>query len=676
MKKDVDYVYLNSGSTVGINSGDKNKDKKKGRNTSTAKEPPHQTDIDKATDKAQASLEKALSEASDKVTQLETTLKTRSQMVTSKNSKITDLKNQLKNSNDELKNSNDELKQIKMKIVDLEKEVKQLKKINEDNKKKTEENVTNVKESHEREKLITEQLDAERVKMRNQEKINKEINRKMETTEKEMSQTLQENIEMYDRLEKKDEDIQEKNEELQKVKKQLERKNKEYEDLMMKYIKSQEQNHQQKDHGSDKPSAAATQKTALLMADSNGKRIYPKLTRNDGVQWQHVRDVYRAADIPIQLEDNEIKQQLNKANSITIMVGLNEIRDGKNATEAYTSIEENTLPIIATNKPVIICEIPPVANNISHKIEAECLNVLLKKIPRKYPNVTILESWKELDSYDPLEIFEEKDLFHLDKDKEGTTIMAQKIMDLTKKVHKDIPAKEIITEKITIMKDTAQHYIGTKGKNLKKLTNDHQVNIAIPRDSNELIILTGTQENVNSASQEIMAMKESLNNQPQQQHSYKTKPCMYYMRDGYFKKGDNCTYRHDAPNRSRSRSNIREERSSENETQRDQTKYHSQTEKTRETRRTEPRQEDRSRPDRRQHHEQRESRHQSRHYQSQNDRRRKSRSNDRQRHTSEERRPRSPGRYRATQNNRNEKTRTTYGQTGRSSSRSEHFYSH
>ena len=78
--------------------------------------------------------------------------------------------------------------------------------------------------------------------------------------------------------------------------------------------------------------------------------------------------------------------------------------------------------------------------NIAHKNEAKCLNILLMRIPQKYRYVTILESWKEMSEMDPQDIFE-NDKFHLDTDKEGTTIMAQKIMNHTQGILSDTPAK-------------------------------------------------------------------------------------------------------------------------------------------------------------------------------------------------------------------------------------------
>ena len=468
----------------------------------------------------------------------------------------------------------------------------------------------------------------------------------------------------------------EKNEtELQKAQRQLKKKSDEFNDLMTKYLNSQEKMQQQNEHQAEKSrETTPTQKTAVLITDSNGIRIKPKLPRNEGVEWMHIKNVYRAVDIPRQLNNEDAKQTLNKADSITVMVGLNEIRDGKTATETLRSIEKNIQPLIDTNKPIIFCEIPPVANSISDKIEAEGLNRLLKRLPQKYPNITILEAWEELDAYEPTEIYED-DLFHLHKEKDGTTIMAQKILNLTKEAHQDTtPAKQIITNKIDIPNDTAKHYIGTNGKNLKKLTSDHQVNIAIPNEGDQIII-TGTQEKVESASQEILKMKESLarNVQPQPQQNYRTRTCTFFQQ-GTCKKGERCTYKHTNETRSRSRSNVREDRSMSDERHQYEPVERSQTLRQRhpsngnphQTRSTERRNNARSRSSGR-HHQERpeESSHHQQQSQSQYDRRRRSRSTDRQR---------SGSMGRTSQDNRAPRTQNMDERTR--SSRRDNYYSY
>ena len=711
------------------------------------------------TEKALESLERDLNDATDQIKQLETTMKSRSQIINNKNAKITEGKNKLIAIQGELAKAREKIIKLEDEIEELElKSVEDGKKIQENNEtienlqkleattrqklKAEKTKATNAKDENtilendlkeknetienlqKLEATTRQKLKAEKTKVTNakeentsleneikqlqkqtvedskeiqekdeiienlqkvettardrlkagKQKINKmteqenTIIQKLSETETEMAQTLKENTDMSDRLEKKDRKIE-------KTQKQLEKKNKEFEDLMRKYIGSQEANKLQK--GTEGPQTEQTgmpknQKTALLIADSNGKRIKPKLTRNDGVQWMHVRNVYRAKDIPRQLENEDVKQQLNAADSITIMVGLNEIRDGKSALDTLKSIEENTLPLITTNKPIIICEIPPLADDISNKTEAKCLNVLLKRIPERHPNVTLLKSWDELDEYEPSEIFED-DLFHLHKDKDGTTIMAQKIMDLTKQAHHDAPAKEIVTEKITIPKESARHFIGTGGNTLKKLTSDHQVNIAIPRDADELVV-TGIQENVRSATQEILIMKESINRRQQQQHNYRSKLCTYYQK-GHCRKGENCTFSHETPSRSRSRSNVRDEHmTSETEQHENETRTHQSNQQYSDRdithhRHTEE-EESRSRSGRSQQYSQ-EERHQTNHYRNN----RRSRSLDRQRRTPEEhtRRSRSNDRNRSNQNARRESTWNTSEQ--KRSSRNERFYS-
>ena len=655
-RNDIDYALLDNGEMPKV---DQTKPKAIRKN-SVAK------DEEKTNDgKTQKDLEKEFKEAGKKIKQLEATLKTRSQMVTTKNARITAHKNEIKATEEELKTNRDELKKAKDEIVTLENEVSKLRKLNNEKDRVIQANKDTIRTQQDAEANLTKMLNGEKQKngrVDDLEKSKKETTRQLEESEKEMSQTLQENIDLADKLEQK-------GTELKKTQKQLDKRNREYEDLKMKYIKSQETNQPQT---AEQTSKKSNQKTALLIADSNGKRINPKLPRNDGVKWQHIRDVYRAVDIPKQFENEDAKQLLNRADSITIMVGLNEIRDGKNATDILKSIEDNTLPLISTNKPIIICEIIPVANDNSHKIEADCLNDLLKRLPQKYPNVTILKSYEELDEYEPHLIFE-TDLFHLDKDKIGTTIMAQKIMDLTKIAHQDTPAKKLITEKIEIMKDTAQHYIGTSGKTLKKLTTDHQVNIAIPRDANEVIV-TGTQENVKRASQEILTIKENINRKSQHQHqNYRTQDCTYYQK-GACRKGDKCSYRHASPKKSRSRSNVRDERNRNDERQeydqednrQSQRQHYSQYEQSQQERSTE-RRDDRSRAGRRHHEENPQTRQRHSQYG------RRSRSTER-RHAPEQRRSRSAERQRNDEEIRNERTHNTDRESRRN--RSEHFYAY
>ena len=71
---------------------------------------------------------------------------------------------------------------------------------------------------------------------------------------------------------------------------------------------------------------------------------------------------------------------------------------------------------------------------IKIKTEARIFNNLLRRIPKKHSNVTIIEIWTALDRHRPKDIFE-TDNFHLDANKEGTTEVANIIVKHTKTVH-------------------------------------------------------------------------------------------------------------------------------------------------------------------------------------------------------------------------------------------------
>ena len=203
--------------------------------------------------------------------------------------------------------------------------------------------------------------------------------------------------------------------------------------------------------------------TTLLAIDSDGKRIKPKSPRNEGTEWLHLTKIWRASDIPQQTKTEEGARMTEKADHIMIMVGLNEIRDGKSAMQTYNSLKDNMKPLTDTGKPVSIIEIPPIDSSISQKNEARIFNSLIKRIPKTNNQVTILECWDTLSHYRPADIFEE-DKFHLDTSKEGTTEMAKLIIDHNRKVLQQTPGKQIDTETIQIAPSTAQFYIGKQGK--------------------------------------------------------------------------------------------------------------------------------------------------------------------------------------------------------------------
>ena len=332
---------------------------------------------------------------------------------------------------------------------------------------------------------------------------------------------------------------------------------KEADDLVLKCIKAQEA---EETHGTpteDNPNGNTNQtRTTLLITDSNGKRVKPKLPRNENIEWLHVKGVYRATDIPEKLEIEENKRHLNKADSFLLMIGLNEIRDGMKATEAIKSIECNIQQLVRTEKPICIVEIPPVADSISNRTEARMLNNLLERMSKKYENVQITKTWEILTSYAPKKIFEENDMYHLDREKIGTTRVAEIIVAHIKKVHKDPPAKTLTTVNIDIEQGTAGHYIGAGGKTLKRIINDNTVNIVIPRDTNQVII-TGTEENVKRARIEIEDITKSIENRSSKENQNNRRksevPCSFFSR-GRCNKGETCEFKHDHSERQESSS--------------------------------------------------------------------------------------------------------------------------
>ena len=367
--------------------------------------------------KTKAEIQKELNEAKDQISRMETTIKTRSQMITSKNLKIKSLTGELQTANEQISNQTGELtkreeqiSQAYRKIQEKDESLKNLesdctqltqqlsteqqknskapqleKLINEENQKQIrdlnkqlQDKDNTIKSIRDSEGTLKQQLSTEKKKKNDKissleselrtekqksaalEKEKQEIKIKLDETQKDLAEALRENIGLCDIAEKKEKD-------LKTAQKQLKRKNEEFSDLMTKYIDLQVKTQQKNETKIEEP--APSTKTSVLITDSNGKRIKPKLPRGEGVEWLHIQNVYRAADIPRQLtNDQDARQTLNKADSITVMVGLNEVRDGKSATEALRSIETNIQPLIDTNKPIIFCEIPPVANSISDKI--------------------------------------------------------------------------------------------------------------------------------------------------------------------------------------------------------------------------------------------------------------------------------------------------------------------
>ena len=393
-----------------------------------------------------------------------------------------------------------------------------------------------------------------------------------------------------------------------KQKEKINRKEKEMHDLVQKCIEAEQRNHEATT-AQTSTSDEGKKRSTLLLTDSNGRRIKPKLPRDEGIEWLHLKNIWRATDIPQQINTTEGRRHMQKAENIMIMVGLNELIDGKSARQALNSLRENIQPLIRTDKPITLIEIPPIEQTVTLKNEARIFNTMLKQLSREHKNITVLECWDTLSHYLPEEIFEEDDEIHLDTNKPGTTEMAKLIVNHTKTILQEPPAKDIITKTINIEEGTAQHFIGSSGRTLKRMTNDHAVNISIPRNTNKVII-TGNPENVNNANEEILQIKKSVEQRGRQQTiGQRQQPkiqCRFYIR-GFCNKGDLCHYEHNrneeqsrntseqsrayrsrSPvkvNQNRSRSHLRNENNDQNQSSRSERSYRTERSKSRTSRR-------------------------------------------------------------------------------------------
>ena len=100
------------------------------------------------------------------------------------------------------------------------------------------------------------------------------------------------------------------------------------------------------------------QHTIHMIADSNGKRITPHLKENNRV---NITKTYRTEDINENIHTD--KTRIQNADTVIIMVGTNNIREGEEANENRKRISEaidNLAEIRGTYSNIITIKPPPI----------------------------------------------------------------------------------------------------------------------------------------------------------------------------------------------------------------------------------------------------------------------------------------------------------------------------
>ena len=290
----------------------------------------------------------------------------------------------------------------------------------------------------------------------------------------------------------------------------------------------------------------------LLLTDSYGTRVMEHITNRKKIK--HIT-TYRMEDV---VAYTESRKRLNRP--VYIMVGTNDILDGKPAEDLLETLKTATHQLESHNLQYKIIQLPPNRTSTEAAHETICYNRIITKV---FPNNTINTS-EPYKTPEPLG----KDNIHLTP--EGAKIVAKELenrmirRNLTQPPRQDNTRTREETQQppnnrqqpttsvnntttMSIRSEYTGRVIGKRGENKQRMQTKHQTYIRIEDKGDEAkITITGPSKNCQDTKQEIQEIIEKARsdkeNKSRKQQKQNNEQCRNRpnCRVGY-----KCWYRHD-----------------------------------------------------------------------------------------------------------------------------------
>ena len=425
-----------------------------------------------------------------------------------------------------------ENKRLRKETEEAEKENRKLRKEMEETKKAIN---TLKRQNEDQEDLCNMEM---RAKEQNKEEIRK-LREKLKEEERENEKLRNVKEEIKRDKSEIQEQLNDTRKQLTNTKKKLEEAENMNEELIQKITSNQ-----QKSPTTSKEYQEKTKKTrALLIGDSNAKRI--KQILQDDTLWFLTENTYRIEDISKVSGINEFDCCVTLLGTNNLKTGNDGIQEAKNlmaALQKYVKI------------PKIICEAPPI-NRRAAKTERKLFNATLLKQRDQMKHTTILRMPKETES-SPVEETLSDDL-HLNH--YHATLLANKISATVREIKPTKPHEEEKQETelvLEALEEEIKVVIGSGHSKAAELESEYNVLIKATRKNPNKITILGNKDQAQQVhdilKRKIRDHKERRERNIEQKETRRKTPCIFYAQKRCIK-GEKCQYLHDRRRPSRER---------------------------------------------------------------------------------------------------------------------------
>ena len=300
----------------------------------------------------------------------------------------------------------------------------------------------------------------------------------------------------------------------------------------------------------------ATKKNALLIADSNRRMILPEL-KDESITWAHADEIFTVEKLEEKNVDGGpmIDEEFN---AIYVMLGTNDIcRNGKDGIRTAKKLIR-VIKDIQENHPntrVAAVEIPPLKDS-RMATERFLFNKTLKA-SKENEEIKLVQTAEELAEKD-LNLILDTDGTHL-LQKGGSIVATKLIQDANENTTETAvpqPERKVREQKVNtkweIPDGAVKYIIGSKGKTIQKLENDHEVTIKLEKqegnDQTQTVTVTAAMDkNINQARREIEKIVNKYEDDDSKfegkKEQARTVICRYHQRGGC-RRGESCMYSH------------------------------------------------------------------------------------------------------------------------------------
>ena len=320
-------------------------------------------------------------------------------------------------------------------------------------------------------------------------------------------------------------------------------------------------NAQQPDKTQEMEEQMTDQHTIHMITDSNGKRITPHLKENNNRV--NITKTYRTEDINENIHTD--KTRIKNADTVIMMVGTSNIREGEEAKENRKRISEaidNLAEIRGTYANIITIKPPPIIHRRkAREIEMAILGSQIEDMADRM-GVELIDNKKLIQEMDEdTDTILEHDGYHITKT--AGAIIANEIQDSIEKrgsnTRKDSRQPRDTNTPRTgktesgemyIDADMTRHIIGHKGKLIKEIeeATDTRIKTEDNRDRTKTILtITATKTEYIEEAQYLIESKinEVMSfNREKDRHVDRNTICDFYLR-GNCRNGKTCYYKHE-----------------------------------------------------------------------------------------------------------------------------------